>query len=102
MIPSIAKAKKLAEFNKATGYTIACVSCKSPLWFVSNLEKYGTRWAADIVPFDSIPPYSDYWEKDQKTAKNTLCPKCGEHYLKAVQAEGKTAAIPYIVEFEGL
>jgi hypothetical protein len=102
LIPSIAKAKKLAEFNKAKGYTIACVSCKEPLWFVSNLQQYGTRWAADIVSFENVPAYSEYWEKDQKTAKSTKCPKCGEHYLKAVVADGKTVAVPFVPEMEGL
>jgi Zn finger protein HypA/HybF involved in hydrogenase expression len=98
MIPNI----KAAQLVSNDTYTIACWNCKKPLWQLSEFEQYGTRWKSKKYSFPGVPDYEEYWESDQKTAKRLDCPHCGEHYLKAVQTNGQTFAIPFCPELEGL
>jgi hypothetical protein len=83
-IPNIREARKIALGGLVNTYTIACVHCRKPLWKVSDLAKYGTRWSKKIESYDGVPPYSEFWDKDQKTALKVDCPRCHEPYFKVL------------------
>lgn len=85
---------------KDNEWTIACVACKKNLWLIKIEGRYGTKVKFKDFPFPGVPPYRDFWEKDQKTAKRTDCPHCSENYLQALEAHGKYFARPYIVELD--
>lgn len=99
-VPNIAGAKKLKKLSKAT---IACVKCKAPLWSIDleSIERYGSKTAADITPFPGVEPYSEYWEKDQKTAKRTDCPFCGKGYFDVIKAGDHLFPRPFVLEWDG-
>lgn len=98
-IPSIKNATAIAAVMGDEGVTIACQKCKTPLWKIKITGRYGSKITADKTPFPGVPPYEDFWEKDQKTAKRTDCPHCGKDYLGALIADGHVFAKPYILEF---
>lgn len=83
MIPNIKLAQLKAKAESTSSYTIACCKCKKPLWKVSDLHQYGTKWGAVKTPFPGVPSYKDYWKGNE--ALRTDCPHCGETYLQAIQ-----------------
>lgn len=99
-LPSLKHAKDLVTGATKTSFIIACYTCKKPLWRISDLVKYGSRWSSTKESFPGVPPYSEYWDKDQKTLLNPKCPYCSEaHGRAAVTNEGEPVFIPYCPDF---
>ncbi len=103
-IPSIKQAEEHAKVAELEHYTIGCQACKKPLWRVTLGEQYGTRFAAEKIPFEGVPDYDVMCNRKADTIE-TSCPFCGEDWFKAVevppQAPGlKSTAfvIPTILE----
>lgn len=84
-IPNIKQAQAQAHAEAGKPITIICCQCRAPLWSVTDMSKYGTRWSAVKTPFPGVPPYEEYWDKDQRTAFRTDCPKCMEPYFKVLK-----------------
>lgn len=97
MLPNIAEAKKVAAFNPEDGMTVGCKSCKKPLWHIVPKDRYGDRWAARTTSYPDVPPYSEYWSNDQKTAYKLTCPLCLEPYFTAVRKGDQMAAVFYTI-----
>lgn len=107
-VANIKLLNRLAAFDASQGSTLCCKKCKSPLWNIQVAEKYGSRWAAQKTSYPGVPPYEEYWAKDQKTALRRDCPFCGDDYFAVVPVEdpdgGQPHLVPsfYIKEMEGL
>jgi hypothetical protein len=85
--PSIKRAlqfKAALDGKEGKPLTIGCIHCKAPLWDIEIKGIYGTRVNATKTPYPGVPEYSEYWDKDQKTALRTDCPKCGHEYIAAL------------------
>ena len=102
MIPSIKAAQAQAKAETQDSFTIACCQCKAPLWKISDMSKYGTRWSAVKTPFPGVPSYDEYWAKDQKTALRTDCPKCFENYFQVIKSGEITIPKIYSPELDGV
>lgn len=102
-IPNLKLAEAKTKLTSETPVvTIACISCKQPLWRVTIKGQYGTRVAADKEPYPGVPEYSEYWAKDCKTALRTDCPLCGEHYCRALMGpNGIVLPKVYCPEIDG-
>jgi hypothetical protein len=99
-IPNANLARAKAHQETLDSYTIACKSCKKPLWTISEIVHYGTRTSAKKVAYPGVPEYNDVWSKDGKTCHDVNCPFCQEQWIKAVQVRGKVFAVPYVLELE--
>lgn len=100
-VPSVKNALAYAAALKHKSLTIACVTCKKPLWEITITGRYGSRIASIKEPYPGVPPYEDYWAKDQKTLLREDCPHCGKDFMRAIVAEGQAFARPYVVQFDG-
>ena len=104
-IPSLRKALSAVKAETSEELTIACVNCKSPLWRITNIIKYGTRASSKKEAFPGVKEYDDVWKRDGQgftvANEDLLCPKCGEPFMKAVQADGHVFPVPFVLELEG-
>lgn len=99
-LPSLKQAKEKVAATTKTSFIIACYNCKKPLWRISDLVKYGSRWSSKKESFPGVPSYSEYWDKDQKTLLNPRCPFCQEAHGKAVITDkGDPVFVPYSPDF---
>lgn len=89
-IPSLRKAKELAEAETKTTRTIICKECKRPLWDISEIKSYGTRHSAKTEAYPGVPKYEDVWKRVEggfHVAHDLLaCPFCGESHGTIIQS----------------
>jgi hypothetical protein len=90
-IPSLKKAKELAEAETKTTRTIICKNCKKHLWDVSEIKSYGTRHSAKTDAYPGVPKYEDVWKRVEGgffvAHDLMLCPFCSEEYGTIIQSE---------------
>ncbi len=98
--------EKLIVAQNSEIRTIACVSCKRPLWELSDFKEYGTRTSCKKKAYPGVKEYDDIWSKDGKACSDLACPFCQEQFLTAIKVkkDGKDHVfpVPYVLEFQGV
>lgn len=83
-------------------YTICCKSCKKPLWEITNIKEYGSKFSADKKAYPGVPEYNDIWSKNGEECSQINCPFCDEQWMTAVTTNGKVFCQPYVRELQGV
>jgi hypothetical protein len=85
-LPNIKGAQASARLEaNPNEHTVLCIDCGKPLWRILLKGRYGTKYAADKIPFPGVPPYEEYWDKTGLKPLRVDCPFCGEPYFKAIK-----------------
>lgn len=105
--------KRQAAALEANMYTIACVSCKTPLWQFEILGWHGGNKKGipikRMISREGVDRYDEYWDKKTGQPLKHDCPFCGETYFQTVQPQDQNGkpiigrnliCVPYCPELE--